>query len=282
MHALLAGVAALALWHADEPAADHLPTAQARLYAAPSARVWQAARELLTELGLRHDELAEKDQFVVTKWEAFKDKRRPDLPATERSDGLRPERFQLHVYVSPHVEPARVHLGSVVEYKKPGPAGIAPIWGMGYGVGIVEEWFFGKLEAKLAQVGQAIPKERIARAKLAASLLGGAADPCLARLSSPRMPAGDIVPPAKIRASEVEVLYPVMDRDAGREAKVVAEFTVGEDGAVYDQHLVGATPAGQFRNSVLGAVSLLRYRPVRQGECPWPSIMTYTVNFKLR
>jgi TonB family protein len=281
MHAVLAAAAALALWPADEAGADHLSTTYSRMYAAPSQQVWRAARELLTELGLGTDKRSEEDQLIVTKWAPFDAKKRPDLPATERSDGLRPERFQLHVYVSPTVEPARVHLGSEVEYRKPSPPGLASPWAIGYRVGTVEEWFFGKLEAKVGQSGRAVPRQPTERARLAGTLLGDAAGPCLSSLAA-KSPPGELVRPQKIGASEVEFRYPAADRKSGREGKVVAEFQVSEDGAVHDERVVGDVPSDELRTAVLGAVSLLRYRPVRSGGCPWPFTMTYTVNFKLR
>jgi hypothetical protein len=261
-----------------DAAADSIPASRARMYAVDSAKAWAAARALVAELGLKADKTAAAEQFLATKWAPFRSKQRPDLAVFSTPSGLESEDFQLHVFVSPFAEPARVYLGSVVQFTgRPRPDG--PVQhSVAYSSGQVEDWFFAQLERKLGEAGRPIPTALGARGELARTLLGDRAGPCL----SPSRPKGDLAPPEKIKESVVEVVYPPAEREAWHQALVVTQSTVSEDGGVFGERILGEAPPPQFQVSVLGAVSLLRYRPTRLGACPAPAITTYTVNYKLR
>lgn len=272
------GPAAKAAQPGPAAEADLIPAFRARIYGIDSAKAWEAARALSTELGLKADKTAAAEQFLATKWAPFRSKQRPDLAVFSTSSGLESEDFQLHVFVSPFAEPARVYLGSVVQFSGRHRAGGPVQHSVAYSAGQVEEWFFAQLERKLGQAGRPIPTALEARKLLARTLLGDRAGPCL----SPSPPKGDLTPPERIKHSVVEIVYPPAEREAWHQAQVVTQFTVSEDGGVFGEHIVGEAPPPQFQVSVLGAISLLRYRPPRLGECPVPAITSYTVHYKLR
>ena len=115
MRTALSSTVALLLVQAVPAAAqDTVALDRARMYPQPAAQVWKAALDTLAALKLKTDEVDAAHQFVVTKFRAYGDSSvaGPDVP------GYRPQRFQLHVFVSPFAEPARVHVASVSELQK--------------------------------------------------------------------------------------------------------------------------------------------------------------------
>lgn len=263
---------ALAALLAAVPAAAQgtLPLDRARMYPLPSRQVWQAALETVAALGMKVDELDAKHQLLITRFRTYG----ATTVAGPSITGYQPLRFQLHVFVSPFAEPARVHVGSVSELEKLTGGGTRVM----YNGRAAEAWFLDALERRLAVAGVAIPVTREQRDDLAKELSG--IEPC-----QPQPDTGGrrVEEPIKIKASVVEVVYPAPALRGRGQGAVVVELDVGEDGAVYGQRLV-RTPQDepQFRGSALGATSLVRYVPTRLLGCRVPMVMTFTVNYRLR
>lgn len=264
------GLAALMLTcAAPAPADDTLPAYRARMYARPAKDAWQGVLDTLAELRLKPDKIEADTQMVVTRAASYGSGtlKGPEMP------GYDPLRFQLHVFVSPYAEPARVHVGSVSHLRK-----LAGGTSTLYNGGAAEEWFLAALERRLALQGRPIPVDADARARLASELSGQ--EPC--RQEAQAKGEG-IEEPRKIKASHVELVYPGPARRERSSGPVVLELNVGEDGAVYGMLILKLPdPELQFRESALGATSLVRYVPARLRGCAVPMIMTYTVNYRLR
>ena len=249
--------------------AETLSSDRARMYARPSKETWQAVLDTLAELKLKAEKIDQEMQVVVTRPVSYAGRtmKPPEVP------GYLPEKFRLHLFVSPFAEPARVHLGSISEMRKH-QGGTATL----YNGGVAEEWFLAALERRLGQGGRPIPAAPEARAQLARELTGQ--EPC------PQQPSGDrseIAPPKKIAASQVEVQYPARAKNERSSGPVVLSLNVGEDGAVYGVEVLKLPdPTLQFREAAVGAVSLVRYAPARVKGCPVTMVMSYTVNYKLR
>jgi Gram-negative bacterial TonB protein C-terminal len=85
-----------------------LPYDRARLYALPSRQVWEHLLTLLKELGLQTDDVDRDAQVVITKWQDVDRSTVDGLPDVNLPFPYAARRFQLHIFVSPYAEPARV------------------------------------------------------------------------------------------------------------------------------------------------------------------------------
>ncbi len=217
-----------------------------------------------------------------------------DQPATR--DNFLPHEFQLHVFVSPFVEPAHVHIGSIVEYRFEGREDTVFGTRVVYNAGAVESWFFRKLEERLGVAGQAIPADPDHEVALSARLLGDNVDACTKTHDEIRGGyEGKLKPPKKL--FHIQPLYPGNAKHEWREALVVMEVLILRDGSAVNIETKSITVADEegsatalkfpdrsevFRYAAEGAVSLWRYKPVFLRDCPVHCVMTVTVDFFLK
>jgi len=239
------------------------PTARARMYTQSSSAVWQAAQSIVESLGRMEQRTASDGQLLVTQWTQFD---AVGIPAPDPAEpgGSAPDEFQLHLFVSPFVEPAQVHVGSV-------SLGTDVIR---YNTGDAETWFFRQLEERLEEAGRTIPIPATAHRAAAADMLG-LADPCL---NEPPATAAPASPPNLLLA--VPALF--HNLPSGSETVITLEVTVSLDGAIASSRVLGArggevTPA--MVEAAQGAVSLWRYQPSRRRGCTLPFLGQVSMAF---
>mgnify|MGYP002854365680 CR=1 FL=1 len=230
------------------------PTAHARMYARTSETVWQTAQSIVESLGRMEQRTAADGQLLVTQWTRYEDVGIP-TPDPAEPGGPVPDEFQLHLFVSPFVEPARVHVGSV----SLGPDTIR------YNTGDAETWFFRQLEERLEETGRTIPIPATPHRAAAADILLRP-DPCL---NEPPANAAPASAPTLLLA--VPALF--HDLPPGAETVLTLEVTVALDGAISSSRVLGAR-GGEVSpgmvDAALGAVSLWRYQPSRRRRCTLP------------
>ena len=237
-----------------------LPYSHSRMYRQSPEVVWREAQEVVAALGRAEEATDSESQILATEWARF-DAADFGLPAEESAGSGQaiPQEFQLHVFVSPFVEPARVHVGSI----SLGPNNVQ------YNLGVAEEWFFRALEARLEENGQAIPRDPDLHRQAAASLLG-TAESCV------QSPDDHVSAPSSLTAST-----PIARQ--GTNAVVTLEVVISLDGAVTSSRVVevvGLDPDGMVVAAAAGAMSLWRYRPALSADCPIP--FTGTASLILR
>jgi TonB family protein len=261
-----AGAAVLALLTATAaPAADTLALDRARMYARPSKEVWQAVQETLATLRLKTAGVDAAHQALTTKFRSYGGEGAvaPEIP------GYKPIRYQLHVFVSPFAEPARVHVGSLSELQRM-RGGTSTM----YNGGSPEAWFLDALDRRLGTPGRAIPVDSRAREAQARDM--GFERTC----PSPGQSGTGAVPPRRIESTDVEILFPGSAAANAHRGTVAVRLTIGEDGAVYGMDVQGDTaPDQQFRQSALGALSLWRWVPAQSDGCAAPTVFTYSVSY---
>jgi TonB family protein len=246
-------------------AGETLPAHRARMYPKPAAEMWQAVQATLAEVKLKTAEVDAANQVLITKFKGYG----ADSATEPRIPGYHADRFQLHVFVSPFAEPARVHVGSVTQLTKM-RGGTSTM----YNGGEAEAWFFERLEKKLGMAGRPIPVDRAERIALAQEL--GAPEPCRPNRDDPSTPA------AVIEKSRVEIEFPAAAAANATKGTVVLGVTVGEDGGIYQlQAKEDSAPDQQFRNAAMGAVWLFRFTPARFGTCPVHARFDWTVPFTI-
>lgn len=256
-------MAALLAPAAPAAAQETLALDRGRMYPLPASQVWQAARDTLAALGMKTDEMDAEHQLVITKFRGYGG----GTVAGPTVPGYKAHRFQLHVFVSPFAEPARVHVGSLSELTR-----MAGGTSTMYAGGAAETWFLDALDRRLGAPGRAIPVDAGARASLAAELGG---KPCAAR-------EGQVASPEIIRLSEVKLVYPPRAAADAHKGVVGLEFQVGEDGAIYGMRVASdSNPDQQFRHAALGMASVLRFTPGQRDGCPIPVNINWTINFGL-
>lgn len=230
------------------------PTLHGRMYNRPSAEVWQAAQAVVETLGRTEQPSAAESQIVVTQWTRFDALGLAPPDPVGPDDGVLDE-FQLHIFVSPFVEPARVHVGSVAL----GPDLIR------YNTGVAESWFLRSLEARLEETGHAIPIPSTLHRAAAAALVD-TTDPCLNAPPATAAPAS---------APNLLLAVPALHHDLapGVDTVLTLEVNVSLDGAVTSSRVLGAsggTIDAGMAEAAAGALTLWRYAPSRRQGCTLP------------
>jgi len=235
------------------------------LFPLESAKTWSLIQAALADQRIR-TRVKEKDvQVIITRPLRTLDENTKWLGQPEMPSGYLFESAEVHLFVSPFVEPARVYVGSVSTFKVLVSGGLATLYNDPTVNASVMAW----VTRTLGMDAQPLPAIGAASNAVAPA--------CVPSGSAPKA----IVSPKKIESTRLEVLYPrnaVADRQAG---SVVIKMTIGVDGSTANLQLGSTPPETSMGVSALGAASLLRYHPARLGGCPVPTFMTYTINFRL-
>lgn len=268
--AFLASLVAMSAHPVGAGQLTSLPYSNARAYRQSSEMVWETVQEVADAWGLKTDTKDGPSHLLVSDWKRFSDfngspffQAMPTLPA----DGaqLVPAEFQLHLFVSPFVEPARVYVATVLR------TDFEQNRYVHHGVGFAATEFFRELEARLGSTGTTIP---------VASSSGS--NPCLATrgVGSPTADAVDLTPVRRL--TDFEFLYPSVQS----EALVILDVTIGFDGAVVASRVVSVngaeiTPPEVFAQAAKNIVTLWRYRPAERDGCPVSVMATVVMSFGL-
>lgn len=267
-----------------------LPYSHARCYSQSSQKVWGEMLAVLKQHRIKTNKRDKKSQVAITKDVRFNKVK--GIPLPNMTGGYEAHTFQLHLFVSPYVEPAHVHIGSVVEFRPQVKDRAIRASRITYNSGAAESWFFNELQSRLNEVGKPIPEDPEEERNLSARLLGEQyVDPCLERSLS--LDHSDTLEPPK-KVSDVAPRYPGIALHGWKEAQVALETIIRRDGSVGRMLLRDVTvidkggqasvlPAeaheSKFRYTAESAVSLWRYRPVHVEGCPVPIEMRVTVSF---
>ncbi len=243
-----------------------LSYAHARMYSESSQAVWREAKDIVTSLERTQGITYAVSQVLITQWLRFDtaDVGQPPAESAGPGQGL-PQEFQLHVFVSPFVEPARVHVGSVSR----GPNNVQ------YNLGVAERWFFEKLERRLGEVGLPIPLES-ERHRAAASSLLDVPDPCLGTVPTD---ASAVAVPTRLTAVAPTYLGLVA---SGTDATITVKIAVSLDGAVVSSQVVGTEANAveqDMATAAAGVVSLWRFSPSTSEGCRVPFTGKVNVTF---
>jgi len=230
-----------------------------------SNKAWDRIRSALADQRIKTRVLEKDTQVIITRPLRTLDQNTSWLAAPDVPSGYLFESAEIHLFVSPFVEPARVYVGSVSTFKVLLNAGSATLYNDPAVNASVMAW----VTRTLGTEAQPVPTTRSAGESGAPTCVPSGSDP------------KKIVPPKRIESTRLEVLYPrnaVADRQAG---SVVVKMAIREDGSTGALQLDGTPPEHSMGVSALGAASLLRYHPTLFGGCRVTAHMTYTVNFRL-
>ena len=249
-----------------------LPYSNARAYRQPPQMVWRTVQEVVEAWGLESVIRDEASQATVSEWKRFSDFAGSPFfrsVPTFDVDGaqLVPVDFQLHVFVSPFVEPTRIHVTAAVRTEREQDRYVH------HGVGFVSTEFFRELEARLGRTGVTIPVD------------GARGDnPCLGDEgrgnASASTGAVDLSPVRRL--IDFEFFHPAVES----EALVILDVTIRFDGSVVASRVVSVngtdlTEPELFARAAQNIVSLWRYRPAERDDCPVSVAATVAMSFGL-
>jgi Gram-negative bacterial TonB protein C-terminal len=251
------------------------------MYTRDASAVWTELQGLIRGLRIGID-ASDKISLLITRRQRFVDSRAGYPPRPPDWNGLRPESFQLHVFVPRSATPARVYVGSIVfgtdptNYKRSAQI---------YNGGDVERWLIGRLGQRLNERGHWIPDDPEARMNLSRQLRPELAqDPCFAPATSPPIPASrSIVPPKLLGASKFVPVYPYDKRRLGAEDRQRFSAVIREDGVVSEIRLENdGVPPDEFTISGGNAISFWRYEPATLDGCAVSVQFTIITDFRMR
>ena len=252
-----------------------MSSARARIYARTSREVWATALRVASDLHLSLDRDPEH-QLLATWWQPFLPSPGQGLKILPLGEYPRAEKLQLHLFVSPFAEPARLYVDAIV---MTGLYQGAKHVNLRYAAEDVSAWFFARLEDRLGERGRPIPTDWAARLLLGQELT--AAAPCQPPSDSKGAWTEPVQPPRPI--SRPQPYYASVDLEKGREAVINVEVSLGEDGAVHAVHTPPPSGAeGIMAEQAAKAAMLWRFEPARAARCAVPSIVTVPVRFKTR
>ncbi len=249
------------------------PYYRARMYRSSAKQVWRELEALIKELKLGVAEIDRDSGALVTRAARFgKSDRRP--PGPPLGKGIEGQQFQFYIWVPQFIEPARVYVDSVVRSRAR----------VHYRTVLPETWLFEKLEERLGEPGHLIPETYEHRCKLAGELAGEPTEEmCVGAVSKdgrPRMSGvGDVTNPVRVRAAYYKPVFPGREQSAGKQAKVVMQAVITEDGVVRDVEILQSTSKGDFEISAVQAVLFWRYRPAEVDGRPVEVYFTIRIDY---
>ena len=246
-----------------------LPYDNAQAYLQSSETVWETVEDVADAWGLKTDTKDRSSQLMISQWTRLSDfDGSPFFQSvpTLTVDGVQflPVEFQLHVFVSPFVEPARVHGAAIVRVQRDQNQFVH------YNVGFVSTEFFRELEKRLGETGATIPVASASR------------NPCLTERGVVSRATGDDELEAVRRLTDFNIFPPVVQA----EALVLLDVTIGFDGAVTPSRVVSVNGTelvepDVFARAAEDNVSLWRYQPAERDDCPVSVMATVAMNFGL-
>jgi TonB family protein len=246
------------------------------IYAVASKTAWESVHQVIDELRFRAERRDNKNQIVVTRWQTYDTRILPDLgsfgPAPDR-----PLRVQLHVSISPRLEPARVAVGVILELAGPNSQRLQQIQ---YRHAGLEGWLLDRLGERLQSPPVALAASIQAREAQSARLMpAGLSNPCATRTER----SGPVARPDK--TSDVRPLFPNKPGtgELASEGVVRVEGVVTEHGTFADLKVLNPTPETRpLEASAKGAVGLWRFTPALRSGCPVAVIFTVSVSYTLQ
>lgn len=268
--AILASIVAISAdpVHAGQLAS--LPYSSARAYGQSSATVWNAVQDVADAWELKTITNDESSQVLVSRWKRFSDfegspffQSVPTLPVGGAQSV--PVEFQLHVFVSPFVEPARVHVATVLRTE------LDETEYVHHDVGFVGAEFLREVATRLGAPGVTIAVDRVTGSR-----------PCVAAGDRASPTAGSVDLALVRRLTDFEFFYPASQS----EALVLLEVTIGFDGTVVASRVVSVNgpqlvEPNVFAQAAENIVSLWRYRPAERDGCPVSVTATVALSFGL-
>lgn len=248
--------------------------ATARMYAASSAAAWSGLRNALASLKAGTTYVNDQEHYLTTKWLAADSAAGRAVGSFGLGANVKVRRFMLVAFVSPFVEPARVHVHSIVEAENRG-------WKKGefvlYNIPAVSEMMFRLLEG-IAE-SRPLPISEIARAELARTLAPERSG-CEAGLAEEHRERDPNHLPKPLHTWRP--YYPAESLAQHRTGVVTIQGRLFEDGTLLPISVIHRPPENDLTSSALGAASLWHFRPGMVDDCARPQDIMMELSFAIR
>ena len=237
---------AVTIGHAQRPAPTApvvLPVHVARMYPVANRAAWDAVLSVIKQKGIRTSTVDRAEQFLITR----------DIPVDVEhfgfdvhasiGSGFSRAYAQVHIFVPPTAEPARIYVGSRIDAVLGDGAAIGPSRIRSYNRILIGNWWQPTT--------------------------------CLARLLARELNVTAPTDPVLVHQQRFEVA-------AGRRRlpTVAIDASVFEDGFVWPTRIVsGASESDPFGAAAAAGLMLSRYRPAQAEHCGVPVSSRFTMKF---
>jgi protein TonB len=251
------------------------------IFAVSSRDAWTAVRALVRELKIPVERTDDAHQLIITGPARYLAFRLPDASTLGLSPGFAPERFQLHIYVSPVMEPARVAVGSVMDLEAISSNDVRHR--RTYAQEHLSSWFFQQLALRLRVRMEPLSASAALRADQSRILMpAGTTDRC-STSPSPSVSIDAATGRQPEAISRYQPDYPRDQIDERRQGRIIIHGEVTEHGTLAHPKLVqniGMTES--FAVSAQVAFGLWRFTPARVNGCPVRAEGTFTADYRLK
>lgn len=246
-----------------------LPSHLARMYPATSRAMWGHVLNIVADHHFGTKKMGGEEQFVILR-DVPVDPKHFDFKADSIDRQWDHAYAEVHIFVPPTAEPARVYIASrvtgfpqVVNGLKLGPQRT-------YNAIPVGAWFHARLAEKIGSDGFDIPSAMTDRLRLAQSLPPGQPTTCLARLLSGQLRSADATKPVELHHERMEL------PQGRRPSALTVDTRVFEDGFVWPIGIVGE-PSGEFGMAAITSLMMSAHKPAMVDGCGVPVDATFTV-----
>jgi TonB family protein len=258
------------------------------IFAASSTDTWMAVRALVRRLKIPVDKADDARQLLVSGRTRYAGMNLPERTSLDVRPGFTPDRLVLHVYVTPGLEPARVAVGSVMDFVpvRPGEQERFVV----YGHEDIARWFLIELAGQMHVRQEALSASADRRAEQAKALMPpGVIDACgtspapVAVIRKPDAAPSQNAVAAPTLLHEVKPIYPNDQLQQRKAATITFKGEITEHGTLVNPTMTDPVDAPQsFVKAAQLAFGLWRFAPAQQGRCPVRVQATFESAFTLR
>jgi hypothetical protein len=248
--------------------------ATARMYATSSSNAWTAVRNALNRLKVGTHYVSDEHHYLTTKWIGMTTPAGRIVGDLGLGADVKVNRFMLVAFVSPFVEPARVHVRSVVDVANRGRRGSQFLL---YNLPAASQLVFRELEN--VATSRPLPISQITRAQIA-SALAPERSPCATGLSAEQYEAAPTQLPRRL--FDWAPSYPADSLAKHRNGIVGIEGHLFEDGTLLPIAVLNRPADDDLTAAALGAASLWHFTPASTEGCTRPLDIAIEIQFSIR
>jgi TonB family protein len=257
------------------------------MLSASSHDTWLAARAMMRDLKIPLDKADDRTQLLTTGPRAYAAVKLPDPALLGLPPGFRPNRLTIQVYVTPGMQPARVAVGTVIDFEAIARSDRRRF--TEYADDAIAHWFLAELGRRMGvrmEPTAASAERRAAQSQ--AMMPAGLSDPCSTSvaqlLTAPKaggsQRANTVARPQVLH--EEKPLYPGDQFEAKKVATIIFHGEITEHGTLIHPTMTEPADAPiSFVTSAQLAFGLWRFSPAQVQGCPVRVNATFQSSFKL-
>jgi TonB family protein len=248
--------------------------------------VWNAARAVIDSLHLKAETVDDAHQFMVTRTNPYNLPTLPSPDAFKLGPQLRLNAIQLHVYVAPLYEPARIAIESIVyasRSESPITSSSRRYGASLYGVPVIAQWFADLVAKRIG--AKAIPlsesaEDRVAQGRSLIPELDSKTCAGRSAVSVNEQTPGVQLPKL---LNQVAPMFPANDLSDGHAGVVWVEAELTEHGTVIRPRIIDPSDMSpSLKAAAASAFTLWRFQPSMSDGCGARTVVKLQTSFKIK